>query len=436
MQKLVILLFLLIFSVDYLSDVAEVIDGKYTLAQEGLSAVATILIIGHFVRNKILILDIKYILLFALLFIHIINGLIIEGFSTGSIVAGSRIYFKYLPFYLLASVYTFSEKQINQQLKILLFLFLLQFPISLLQKYTFFADNLSGDVVRGSLTTSSFLSIALIGAISMIFAFYLKNKISFKKFIVIALILFIPTTINETKGTLILLPIAIFTPIIVLRLRGELIQGLFRPIVAITLLLVCFVTIYDSFWGKRYGAEGSIIDFYTDSERIKRYLAPKTAKKIPDEYERSGRVDNVVTAFNTLHQKGLVELMVGLGMGSVTKSPIEELSGEYVHYRDEGLVTISVAYLLYELGILGIIFSVIFIFLIFKDALYLSHGSGLANIIGLGWLGVVPVILVSLMYKDIIPVNSIMYLFWYFSGYVAANSLVQKNLSRNVLNTH
>jgi hypothetical protein len=64
--------------------------------------------------------------------------------------------------------------------------------------------------------------------------------------------------------------------------------------------------------------------------------------------------------------------------------------------------------------------------MIFQDAKRLSRGSGLANIIGAGWLGVMPIILVSLFYKDIIPVNALMYLFWYFSGYVAARSLIEK----------
>ena len=43
---------------------------------------------------------------------------------------------------------------------------------------------------------------------------------------------------------------------------------MFKVLVMTSLLFVCFVTIYDSFWGERYGEGGSVIDFYTDKDKV------------------------------------------------------------------------------------------------------------------------------------------------------------------------
>ena len=430
MQIIVILLFFSIFSLDYLADIAKVIDSKFTLVPELLSGITLLIVLGNFIRSKILILDIKYIVLFAILGIHIINGIITNGFSAGSILAGSRVYFKYVPFFLLASVYTFSDIQIKQQLKILLFLFALQLPIALLQKFVIFADLSSGDHIRGTFATSSFLTIALVCVISMAVAFYFKNKISFSKLVGIVFIMFIPTTINETKSTLILLPVAILVPVIFLKLQGELKQGIFKLFVVVSLLFVSFVTIYDSFWGDRYGEGGSIIDFYTDKNRVTKYLAPKTSGAVPHDDFELGRIDRMIAPIETLNKKGAVDVIIGLGMGSVTKTPFDELTGESIHYWEQGMVGNSISYLLWEVGILGVILSFFLMFLIFRDAQKLSFGNNLENAIATGWLGVVVIFFLSLFYKDLIPINPLMYLFWYFSGYIAAKSLMQKRFRK------
>lgn len=424
MQVIVLLLFISIFSIDYLVDIAGVLPRAFVLIPEILSAITLLMVISYFAKTKILILDFKYIILFVFFALHVILGIIINGYDAGPVVAGFRAYFKYVPFFLLASVYVFSDVQIWKQLMVLLALVVIQMPIALLQKFVFFSEWSTGDVISGSLPTSSFLTIILICAISVVFAFYFKNKISFKKLIIITFILFFPTTINETKSTLILLPIAILTPAIILKLRGELKQSVFKIFIVIGILFVCFVTIYDQFWGERYGDEGSVLDFYTDSGKIAKYLAPG---KVIEHKDVIGRGDLLTIPAKTLYKKDPIKLITGLGIGSVTNTPISELGGEYSHFRDEGLVQNSFAYLVWEVGILGILLSVIFMVMIFQDAKRLSRGSGLASIIGTGWLGVIPIILVSLFYKDLIPVNSIMYLFWYFSGYVAARSLIEKH---------
>ena len=56
----------------------------------------------------------------------------------------------------------------------------------------------------------------------------------------------------------------------------------------------------------------------------------------------------------------------------------------------------------------------------FSDARHVSAEDGIVSDIALGWVGVVLIISIGLFYKDIIRVNGIMYLFWYFSGHIVA----------------
>ena len=58
---------------------------------------------------------------------------------------------------------------------------------------------------------SSMLSIFLICVVAVLMGMYLRKQITGKALAVLFLLLLIPTTINETKGTLVLLPIALGT---------------------------------------------------------------------------------------------------------------------------------------------------------------------------------------------------------------------------------
>src|SRR6056297_3057268 len=178
MQTLMLSLFVVVFSLDYLANIAGMVHPLVTLAPELLSGVATLLLCGHLARTKRFDLHIKYVIFFALFGMHLLNGVIINETPTGAVVAGLRVYLKYLPFFFLPVVYEFTPRQLRVQMLLLLGLLVCQLPITVLQRFVFFPDYATGDVVRGTLTTGSFLSIILVSAISVLLGLYLKRIIS------------------------------------------------------------------------------------------------------------------------------------------------------------------------------------------------------------------------------------------------------------------
>jgi hypothetical protein len=458
MQLLMFVLFVVIFSVDHLAKI-QVVGGEVTLIADFLSFVATIVVVGCIWRNQSIALSFKYVVIIAVAAVHLVNGIVINAVPSGALVAGIKLYCKYLPFFLLPLVYPFSERQISGQLRFLLFLCILQLPVAVFQRFFMYSDLGTGDVVMGTLAASSFLSIVLICAIAVLTSFYIKRLITLPVFLMLLFLLFIPTTINETKGTLVLLPIALFVPLLLSNRSGpERRKQTFAFLMVGGLLFGGFVTAYNAFYGHRYaaeeGEEGSIITFLTDPKMIVRYLAPRTSGIITKEKGEEGpvgRVDQMVVAFDYLSYDP-IQLFVGLGMGRITRSPVEDLSGDLdALAADIGARTgdtlgwqtaatevesrVAVVHLLWETGIVGVLLLYLFLYMLFRDARALSTRDDLDGALGLAWCAIVPIVAIAYVYKDVLPVNGIMYPFWYFSGYVIAQRVRHSIASAPTLRT-
>jgi hypothetical protein len=70
--------------------------------------------------------------------------------------------------------------------------------------------------------------------------------------------------------------------------------------------------------------------------------------------------------------------------------------------------------------LLGVALALVWLLMIFKDARALSRNNDLSGTFALGWAGVAIVMIFAMPYKNIILFNVLGYLFWYFSGYIAA----------------
>jgi hypothetical protein len=263
--------------------------------------------------------------------------------------------------------------------------------------------------------------MVLISAITMVLAFYLKGRIKLKQLIILFVLLFIPTTINETKGTLILLPIALAIPLLLSSKQERKGRPIFPIILMASMMFGGFVAVYDTIWGERserYG--GSVLDFFV-SDRIIRYLAPRTSQMVvKEEGGPVGRIDKIAAPIILL-SKDPVHLLVGVGVGNVTPSPLKSLAAaEYIEYFHQNLTGTSISFLIWEVGLIGLFLSLIFIYFVHKDARYLSKRTDIDGVIGLGWASITILAGLSLFYKDIIPSNGIMYPFWFFSGYIVS----------------
>ena len=96
-------------------------------------------------------------------------------------------------------------------------------------------------------------------------------------------------------------------------------------------------------------------------------------------------------------------------------------AGEYSsYYKHLGGSQTAVGFVLWELGAIGLIIILSFLFMILYDAHRLSQFGGLAGTIAHGWIAVLAISLVCLAYNNMIVHNVLGYSFFYFSGYISS----------------
>ena len=417
MNKLAYLIIILAYT--FLFIMSELPGGRlFRLAPEMLSAFVMVIVALRIGKHVPIAISPKYLVFFVIFLLSIMAGIAMNSVQPGAVFSGMLIYFRYIPFFLLPVVYEFSEEDISSQLKLLLGLALLQFPISFMQRFYVFSGGRSGDSVIGTLGLSSHLSIVLIGSAAVLLGFYLKERITTRRLILLLAVLLMPTMINETTVSLFLIPIALIVPVLFVQRANK-----FRYIMSVSgvvmVLLVVFVAIYDSYysrWGESIVSgiyEGKMLEYvYRGADKDSRTDREKEQSEI-------GRVDSMVLPFKLINDP--VKLLLGHGMGNVSDISSERLMGEYIgKYGVMGAGMTTVAYLIWETGLVGLFLSVLVLLLILGDAAALSREGGTYGALGLGWCGVIVIMLVLLTYQNNVPVVPIGILMWYLSGVVVS----------------
>jgi len=389
--------------------------------------------------KKSIVLAPKYIVLFLLVAFFLFSGVLINNVSPGVVLWGGLDYGKYLALFLLPAVYSFTEDDIEKQLRFVFLLALLQVPIAFFQRLVQFKGVLSGDVVSGTLIISSALSIFLISVISVFLAFYLRNRVARRTFFIYVVLLFLPTTINETKGTLILLPIALIIPVMFLEGVSSKFRRMVPVMISGVILIMLFVPMYDTFMKDRFGE--SVFDIVTDKDRIAHYLY--SGEVASEDYQFDNNADLTGQSFNELERDAPrldsmlipliflsdepIKLMAGLGIGNLNESRLQVLTGDYFVLTELYSAKITtVSQILWETGLGGLVFALVFLYMVLSDARYLRFGEGVTVDLALGWCAVVIIILVVLPYKNLTGMNVIGYLFSFYSGYLAASCYREK----------
>lgn len=380
----------------------------------------------------------KYIFLFLVYAMHVTFGVILNNVPEGAIFSGVRYHLKYLPFFLLPAVYSYSDKQMSSQLKMILVLALMQLPVAFFQRFVQFSYNFSGDEVRGTLTVSSALSILLISTISILLALYLKKRLSVAQFVILIFFLFLPTTINETKGTLILFPLAVFAVLFSSAKDPEARKKIVIVSAIISLFGLAFIGAYSMFYIKEEG-RGGVISFFSDTDRLTHYLYRGTtfdpellkptkgvegviATEHEEDKQTETRIDRMIAPIALLSTDPL-KLVFGLGIGNVSHTKKAVFMGDYMHLSELiGATSTVISILIWETGLFGLFLFLVFLIMILKDARRLSKENTWSGTIALGWIGVVIIFILSLPYKNILEFNALGYLFWYLSGYIVTQN--------------
>jgi len=161
-----------------------------------------------------------------------------------------------------------------------------------------------------------------------------------------------------------------------------------------------------------------IAGFLTDKKQMSRYLSKDVAGLGTKKDIRRGDAIKVPLQFLA---KDPIHLALGLGVGSIAPSNMgPAFEGRYRPLFHGFLITSFTDFVI-EIGILGIGVVLVLYWLIFRDALYVARNDkSRIGAVALGWTGVVVLMALSLVYTVAHEFDSLSYLYWYFSGLVAA----------------
>jgi hypothetical protein len=279
-----------------------------------------------------------------------------------------------------------------------------------------------GDMITGTVGQEKTLAGFTLWALAIVFALYLRNKISLTLFIVISFVLLIPSVLNESTGSFILLPFLFIVPILFGEFGQNRVKLFFISAIFGSLLLSLMAVGYDSLYGRWSKAggiisaitSGRVVEMESETEEDESRIGNKDVVAI-------GRLTAISRAQELLWEYDPVKLFVGVGIGNATDSFKDEFKGEYfTEHVADGISRHSLSYVMWHYGLIGVMISLLFCFMIFKDAKVLSSRDDVCGYVSLGFLAIVGMFLVQSMYFSVISINLLGILFAYFSGYIAS----------------
>ncbi len=444
-QLLVYSLLIFLFIIEWFVEELELLPFIVSWLPELLSAAVAAILLAELGAGRTLCLRPIYLVIFVAFILVLIAGWVTNSVSGGTIFGGVRFYLRYVPFFLLPIVYRFQEGQLNKIYVLLFVLLLAQIPITVVQKFVL---DYPPDLVRGTANVGSVLSFLLIAGCGASLALYLSGRLSFTRFAVLLLLLYFPTTINETKSTLFYLPVCLVTTYLLIGKSAVNRHSPFVVFGSTGALLATFFLMYsltlDAKWGAKDSDEGagSLAAFFLDPEQgVLKYFFTGDAQYVDADVvlnrkksvvfgqrfepgireSRIRRADSIALPFH-LFKGDIVRGMIGLGAGNAGYVSVDAFNGRYFDVWSYINVDLSVTVYLLEVGILGFVVFLALIFVIFADSVRLARSGSKHSHIGAWWAGVCLMFLLSLFYKNFVAFNIASYLFWLFSGLVVSLS--------------
>lgn len=388
---------------------------QYLPELSALVAVVIVMVAGT--RNRFRYVRAQYWLLFAALAVTIACGVLANEVGSGPIFAGLRNTLRAIPWFFIPAVIAFTDVQIKTQLKVVLAIALLQLPLAIQQRLATSAQGrYTGDMTSGSLLISSIMSIFLIGAMCVVAAMYARGRINRWQFALLFVLLLVPTTINETKATLFLLPVSLLVAFLVAARPGRRLRVVLLAASMVAAFGAVFFPVYEYFNAERkYGTPLS--ELLTDPEKLESYVS-KTEDIGSD--RPAGRVDSVVVPLKRLSTDP-TRLAFGFGVGNVSNSALgRSFTGKYFGTYGPYLVT-GAGWILLELGVFGAVLVMAVMWSVFQDCVVVARRPGeVVPPLAAGWAGVTVLIALGMLYKDLQVHSSLSFLYWYFSGVIAA----------------
>lgn len=412
MIALVITLLLSIFCVDYFAVNLAVIPRAFTLIPDVIAVIIGLMIFGRVLVLHRWELPKKYTWLVIFLILSCAIGLIAENVAPGVVVAGIRSYFKFLPLLFIAAVYRFTQKEINLLAGIFLFMAFIQVPLAFFQRFVQFAHRMhSGDPVSGTLSTSSSLTVILCLAIALVMTLYVQGKIKLAVALVATAFLASPTTINETKATLLLLPIATLGPFVMTFGEKEKWKRLVPVLGICVLSVIAFIMTYNAM--KQFSWQGRGIDEFLMSGHFSWYLY-RGAEVGAD--SSLGRVDSMILPFKVLSEQWM-NMLFGVGIGNASPSFVAGLNGAYFEeFKPYGFGRTAIGNLLWEVGVVGLAIYMTMFIAFFRDARICARAESSLKWGGTWWSVAMLILILALAYKPILVFNETGYFLFLWAG--------------------
>jgi len=380
------------------------------------------------------LVPLRYWMVFFLFTYVVVSAAIINHVSSEVTFAGIRFYYRYVPLFLLPFAFDYAPRDVKRLFMLLIALMLIQLPVAFHQRFVEYAfDPQNGDVISGTLSLSTSLSLLSVGMITMVVALYISRHIGFKLAAALSLLFLLPATINETKVTPIALGIGVVAVLVARRQHLKVGQIAVMSLMGV-LLLGVFVGVYDRMYASRTGTAG-YLEFITSKEQVldnysvrgvnakKLHLSdkqnPLVAKpvRLTEQAKWIGRLDGVKMPFDVLLAQDASRFLLGLGIGSVSSDFGE--GGRYRYLNRELAATgTTITQLMWETGLLGALLGIMLVSLFIRDAWVRSRIEDGTGDFGAGWFGIACVVLCTLPYANYIGVPEPTYLIAFFSGVV------------------
>jgi hypothetical protein len=354
-------------------------------------------------------------------------GAIAEMVSPGPLISGVREYFKFLPLLFLPAVYEFSDKQLKVLLGTFLFMAALQVPLAFYQRFVQFSHMMhTGDPITGTVTTSSSLTMVLCLAIALVMTLYVNRKVTLSVAILLFCYLAAPTTINETKATTLLLPIAVIGPFILTPGVDRKWRKAF-PLVAICVLgLAAYMFVYNTLVQNRWG--GNTINEFFSTGHYELYLY--RGIQVGENSHVIGRVDSMILPAAVLSEDWM-QLFFGLGIGNLSPSSLPGVQGEYFEMGSRyGFGRTAVGNLIWETGIIGLLLYLALYVFVWRDSRRYAKSDDKDKWFGTWWSTCILVLFFALAYKSVVRFNELGYMLFFWSGFIASRIWWIQNPSR------
>lgn len=420
MQYLVLLTLLVAPSITHFTEKVKVLPPSLSYIPEILAGLVVVYVVVAGARTRFQYVRGEYWLAFGAVAAIIVCGIFSNTVGPGPIFAGLRYYLRPIPMFFLPAVYLFSEKQIRQQLRWLTLICILQLPFAVRERMLVIsAGRTSGDSVVGTFEDSSCLSIILICAVCVLTAMSVRGLISRKVFLPLFLILLLPTTINETKATLILLPIGLLVTMLVASPPRQRIRVAAYAALLFVGFAAIFAPIYE-YLQRNTPYHVPITTFFTDPNAFMRYVD----NNADSGSAHVGRLDAIVVPARFLAEDPS-RFAFGVGIGNASHSQLgSQFTGDYFPRFERFLLSSMTTFLL-ELGVLGTGLVFVLYWMIFKDSIMVARSDfSPFGALAAAWAGVAVIAAISMPYKTTYTFPSLSYLFWYLSGVVAARRMI------------